>query len=387
MRWLLVILPFFAFGQTITLTPIGGASVNSIPVSVTHIIPGATTGTITQLTSNIPADRGQTSTVIWSTANSDQGNTTVTFPTGYAPVVGSTSYSTATIHANAWLAFGGSTYSGYNGSASQPNVPTLHFTSVNNGSTDNNMSHVSTETYTDSYFGDVFRIRYEGSYKYSVTGINTKIDLIFPKNDPAKMIVVLRQFLADGSNQEQIGLSNGSTWLASNLITNASYTTGQAWVLTSVVNAGGTQSAGTQSTGINGQVVFSNPNNYQYEVTIDLSNEPSIMTNAEMNYLMYKKAGLSPLTDWDYYTCNMDNLGGFDWDDIQYGYDLLNTGLYWKSYIFTETEKADIEANPQNDYYNIYSPTQTLTIQNQNKFYIMATGKHKTTTNNLFKIE
>ena len=216
-KWLLIFLPFFAWGQTITLTPIGNASVNSIDVEVEHYTPGGTTGTITQLTSNIPADRGQASNVVWSTANSDQGNTTITYPAGYEPKVGSTTYTNGTLHANAWLSFGTSTYNSYNSSASQPNVPTLHFTSVNNGSTDNNMSHASWETYTDSYWGDVYRLRYEGSYRYNVQGINTKIDIYFIKNTPTKILVVLRQFLADGSNQEQIGVSNGSSWLASNL--------------------------------------------------------------------------------------------------------------------------------------------------------------------------
>ena len=38
MRWLLILFPFFAFGQTITLTPIGGASINSIDIEVEHYI-------------------------------------------------------------------------------------------------------------------------------------------------------------------------------------------------------------------------------------------------------------------------------------------------------------------------------------------------------------
>ena len=175
MRFLLVIflLPLNLIAQSISFATVGIQDMSGIEVEVEHAIPGGTSGTISTM-SSIPADRGQTSTVIFNTANSDQGTTTVTFPTGYAPVVGSTSYSTATLHANAWLALGGTSYNSYNSSASQPNVPTLHFTSVDNGSTDNNMSHASTEVYNDPILGDVFRIRYEGSYKYNVSGINTK---------------------------------------------------------------------------------------------------------------------------------------------------------------------------------------------------------------------
>jgi len=146
-------------------------------------------------------------------------------------------------------------------------------------------------------------------------------------------------------------------------------------------------SQGVKITNTAGQVTFSNNSNWDYRVTFSVSNEPSIMTTAEMNYLMYKKAGLSPLTDWDFYTCDIDNTGGFDWDDIKYGYDLLNSGLYYKSYIFTQSQKTIIESNPTNNYYSTYPPTQSGTFTNQNQFYIMATGKHKTIINNLFKIQ
>ena len=46
MRWLLFILPFNLFSQTITLTPIGTQDVSGIPVSVEHQI---TTGNGTDI--------------------------------------------------------------------------------------------------------------------------------------------------------------------------------------------------------------------------------------------------------------------------------------------------------------------------------------------------
>jgi hypothetical protein len=368
------------YSQTITLTPIGTQDVSGIPISVSHIIPGATIGTITQLTTTIPADRGQASNVIWSSANSDQGNVVITHPTGYEPKVGSTSYTQSTLHANAWLSFGTTSYNSFASWATAPNVPTLHFTSVNNGSTDNNMSHASWETYTDTHWGDVYRIRYEGSYKYNVQGINTKIDIYFIKNDLSKYIVVLRQFLADGSNQEQIGVSNGVSWLAHNIISSTSFSTGQAWLIETQTTVGSNTPIGTLNTNSNGQVTFNNPNNYQYEVTIDVSQKFHLLNNETLNYMMYKKANLSPITDWDFYTLDLNNSTIFGWEDIIWGYSLVQNGVYHNKYIFTQSEKTTIESNPNTNYYNTYFPNQLRTIENQNQFYIMGTGIPKSTT-------
>jgi hypothetical protein len=65
----------------------------------------------------------------------------------------------------------------------------------------------------------VFRVRYEGNCKYNQTGINYVWDLYFIKNQSAKQIVVWRTFTADGSNQEIMGISTGSAWMASILVT------------------------------------------------------------------------------------------------------------------------------------------------------------------------
>ena len=386
-KWWLLFIPFMSFGQTITLTPIGGAGVSSIDVQVEHYTPGGTTGTITSVTSNIPTDRGQASNVIWTTANSDQGSVGITFPSGYGYTIGTTNYTTATFHANAWMAFPSSTYSGYNSSASAPNVSTIHFTSVDNGSTDNNMSHVSWETYTDATYGDVYRLRYEGSYKYNVSGINTKIDLYFFKNDLNKCMIVLRQFLADGSNQEQIGLSNGSTWLASNMITNATYSNGVAFMIDNASTTGTWTSQGVKTTNAAGQVTFTNSSNLTYRVTIDVANEPSIMSNAEMDYLMYMKAAIQDLTDWDYYTCDVDGSTVFDWTDVLDGYNNWTNGLYHDSYIFTQADRNTIVGTPTTNYTSTIPPVQQITVTNQNQFYIVAKGKHKTTISNLNKIQ
>ena len=102
---------------------------------------------------------------------------------------------------------------------------------------------------------------------------------------------------------------------------------------------------------------------------------------------MYKKANLASVSDWDFYTLDLNNSSVFDWDDIIWGHSLIKNGVYHNKYIFTQSEKTTIEANPTTNYYNTYSPTQVRTIQNQNQFYIMGTGKNKTTVNNLYRIQ
>jgi hypothetical protein len=95
---------------------------------------------------------------------------------------------------------------------------------------------------------------------------------------------------------------------------------------------------------------------------------------------MYKKANLSPITDWDFYTLDLNNSSVFGWEDIIWGVSLVQNGTYHNKYIFTQSEKIAIESNPTTNYYNIYFPTQLRTISNENQFYIMGTGIHKTIT-------
>lgn len=153
MKWLLWILPTGLFAQTITLTPIGTQDVSGIPITVQHYNTGGLTGTVQSHTSYIPANRGAGTTVLYSVPNSDEGSAAVTFPTGFTPTIGSTVYTQGHVNANSWFAFGTTSSSGYQGNATNPNVPTIHITSVDNGATDNNMSKVSTETYTDATWG------------------------------------------------------------------------------------------------------------------------------------------------------------------------------------------------------------------------------------------
>jgi hypothetical protein len=211
-----------------------GSGASNVPVKIYKSTAGATTksGTFTKITSGIPSDRGRGTSVLFSSVNTDETSVAVTFPSGFSPSYAGTTYSSGHVNANSWFCFGTSSSSGYNGNATSPNQPTIHIGSVDNSSTDNNVSYVSTESYTDVTYGDVFRVRYEGNCKYNQTGVNYTWDLYFIKNQASKQIVVWRTFTADGSNQEVMGISTGSAWLASTLVTSGSFS-GTSWEITS----------------------------------------------------------------------------------------------------------------------------------------------------------
>ena len=211
-----------------------GSGANNVAVKLYKSTAGATTksGTLTKITSGIPSDRGRGTSVLFSTVNTDETSVAITFPSGFSPSYAGTTYSSGHVNANSWFTFGTSSSSGFNGNATSPNQPTIHIGSVDNGSTDNNVSYVSTESYTDATYGDVFRVRYEGNCKYNQTGVNYTWDLYFIKNQASKQIVVWRTFTADGSNQEVMGISTGSAWLASTLVTSGSFS-GTSWEITS----------------------------------------------------------------------------------------------------------------------------------------------------------
>jgi len=379
MKWLLCLLPAGLFAQTITLTPIGTQDVSGIPITVQHYNAGGLTGTVQSQTTYIPADRGAGGTTLFSAPNSDEGSATVTFPSGFTPTIGSTVYTQGHVNANSWFGFGTTSSSGYQGNATNPNIPTIHITSVNNGSTDNNMSKVSTETYTDGTWGDVFRVRYEGNSQYSSSGVNVIWDLYFLKNQPTEFYVVMRAFTADGSNQEQMGISSGTAWLGVNYISTTSYAAGTAFKFTTAQTQGTWATISTQNTNVAGQVTVSNPNNKQYRVTINVSQKFHSITDFSLIYMMFMKGNLGPLQDWDFYTCDCDNSTVFDWSDINFCYTLLTTNSLHNKYIFTQAEKTTIETNPNTNYYSTYPPTQVRTVDNQNQFYIMGTGIHNAT--------
>jgi len=266
-----------------------GSGANNVAVKLYKSTAGATTksGTLTKITSGIPSDRGRGTSVLHSTVNTDETSVAITIPftVGYA----GTNYTSGHVNANSWFTFGTSSSSGYNGNASSPNQPTIHIGSVDNSSTDNNVSYVSTERYTDGTYGDVFRVRYEGNCKYNQTGINYVWDLYFIK-DSSKQIVVWRTFTADGSNQEQMGISTGSAWMASSLITAGTFSS-TSWKITS------TSTTTSSSTSLDATAYTNSSGYYSFSRTTVAGDQFTIQVDAPTRTQAYATSDVQAVSN------------------------------------------------------------------------------------------
>ena len=298
MRWLVVILFFLTnpligqFTYSGYLYNANGSGANNVAVKLFKSTAGATTktGTLTKITSGIPSDRGRGTSVLHSTANTDEKSVAITFPSGFSPSYAGTSYSSGHVNANSWFCFGTTSSSGYNGNATSPNQPTIHIGSVDNGSTDNNVSFVSTESYTDGTYGDVFRIRYEGNCKYNQTGVNYVWDLYLIKSQASKQIVVWRTFTADGSNQEVMGISTGSAWMTSTLVTSGSFS-GTSWE----INTSSTTTSSTAS--LNATAYTNSSGYYSFSRTTVAGDQFTIQVDAPTRIQAYTTADIQGVSN------------------------------------------------------------------------------------------
>jgi hypothetical protein len=297
MRWIIVL--FFItntllgqFTYSGYLYNANGSGANNVPVKLYKSTAGATTksGTLAKITSGIPSDRGRGTSVLFSTVNTDETSVAITFPSGFSPSYAGTTYSSGHVNANSWFTFGTSSSSGFNGNATSPNQPTIHIGSVDNGSTDNNVSYVSTESYTDATYGDVFRVRYEGNCKYSQTGVNYTWDLYFIKNQASKQIVVWRTFTADGSNQEVMGISTGSAWLASTLVTSGSFS-GTSWEINT------SSSTTTSSTSLDATANTNSSGYYSFSRTTVAGDQFTIQVDAPTRIQAYTTADIQAVSN------------------------------------------------------------------------------------------
>jgi hypothetical protein len=267
-----------------------GSGANNVAVKLFKSTAGATTktGTLTKITSGIPSDRGRGGSVLHSTLNTDEKSVAVTIP--FTVSYAGTNYTSGHVNANSWFCFGTTSSSGYNGSATSPNQPTIHIGSVDNGSTDNNVSYVSTEAYTDGTYGDVFRVRYEGNCKYNQTGINYVWDLYFIKNQASKQIVVWRTFTADGSNQEVMGISTGSAWMASSFITAGTFAS-TTWEITS------TSTTTTSSSSLDATAYTNSSGYYSFSRTTVAGNQFTIQVDAPTRIQAYTNTDIQTISN------------------------------------------------------------------------------------------
>jgi hypothetical protein len=143
------------------------------------------------------------------------------------------------------------------------------------------------------------------------------------------------------------------------------------------------ESQGTQITSSTGIVSFSNPSNWNYRVNVNASNLQSVVSQNEMNYLMYMRMFPEEMSSWDFHTCefNGDTIVGYEdvkemWSHYESGNPITENTIY------TQSEKDDIEVNATTfNYHTKYIRSDTRTFNNLNRFYIVTLGKHRRTIN------
>jgi len=320
-------------------SPNNSTTYNYITTNAFTVTTAAGSATIAPFSSNIPANRNRGTSILYS-SQADEASVVITFPSGFVPSFLGNNYTSGHINANSWFTFGTTSSNGYQGNATNPSAPTIHIGSVDNSFSDNNMTYASTETYTDPYWGEVFRIRYEGNSKYSQSGIDTVWDLYFIKNQPTKQLVVWRQFVTDGSSTSISGTPAGP------------------WTLntTSTTNSSGYYNFNTS---------LSNTS-YEFYIQIDtptLTNALATTDAADGNVKVLNGG----LTSLDYYRYDVNNANNITVSDI-YSVFMKRNGVM-PSYsgtlpvlrIFTPTEFNTLK-NSSTDLRSTYPGVQSITI-------------------------
>jgi hypothetical protein len=363
-----------------------GSGASNVAVKLFKSTAGASTktGTLTKITSGIPSDRGRGGSVLHSTLNTDEKSVAVTIP--FTVSYAGTNYTSGHVNANSWFTFGTTSSSGFNGSATSPNQPTIHIGSVDNGSTDNNVSYVSTESYTDGTYGDVFRVRYEGNCKYNQTGINYVWDLYFIKNQVSKQIVVWRTFTADGSNQEVMGISTGSAWMASSFVTAGTFTS-TTWEMTSTSTTTTSSSSldATAYTNSSGYYSFSRTTvaGNQFTIQVDAPTRVQAYTTTDIQTISNVILGKTTINGLSYHIFDLNDDGRINIGD-KYYVSARKAGRFTKwriapdVRIFTTAEYNTIAASKVNvraTYPGVATyTTSTLTTGGTLNLYLIAPG-------------
>lgn len=371
MRWLFILLPFVTFGQTITLTPIGTQDVSGIPVVVEQLAPGAVGYNVNSVTYSYESTAGTGISV-----GDDQ--TISNLPIGFTFNYWGTNYSTVNICSNGWISFLHQSGSIVGYGPNQTVEAGIHGVALDLYPSGGYFIRYQTIGTTPNR---KFVVSYRMDY-YGCRGNWTEFQIVLYETTNNIRINVATHPTCGTALQ---GLSNqtNNAWVTTpgRNGTNWTGTTNSSYEFTPFSTSSTWTSRGTLNTNSNGQVTFSNPNNLQYRVTINTSQKFHLINDFSLVYMMFMKANLGPLQDWDFYTCDCNNSTTFEWEDIKWCWELKRDGVFHNKYIFTQSEKTAIETNANTNYYNTYPPSQLRTIENQNQFYIMGTGIHNATPN------
>lgn len=356
LKLILLLLPLSIAGQTITLTPIGSQDVSGIPVTVEHLV---TTGNGTTSVRIFRTHFGNGNTSQYAQYPSTRATMDRLFSTAWSAT---TLWWSGNLNATASLNFLQYTTLTSAGASVPPNGDyysvevTLTMVAAETGTysfgmtSDDGSDLWISGTSVIEYYGGKGTGPYKYGNYYMVAGQQyTVIARMQEYGGGDGLVLVWRR-----PSQSNWSLQTNEIGIASS-----------SWV-----------NQGTKNTNSAGQASWTNSSNWPYRVTVDVSSKFHTITDVDMNYMMYKKAGLAAVTGWDYYTCDCNNSSTFDWDDINFCYTLWSSGFWHNKYVFTQDERNTIEANPQTNYYNTYFPNQVRIEDNQNQFYIMGTGKH-----------
>ena len=358
---LLLILPLSLIGQTVTLTPIGTQDVSGIPLTVEHQVTTANGVTSVRI---FRTHFGNGTTSQYAQYPSTRSEMDRLFNTSWSAT---TLWWSGNINATSSLNFYNHTTLTSAG-ASVPGSGDFYSTEVT-------FTIVAAETGTYSFalasddgsdlsIGGTSIIEYYGgkgvgAYKYGIYNMVA---------GQQYNVIARMQEYSGGDGLVLVWRRPSQSSLS--LQTSEIGVTSTSWV-----------SQGTLNTNANGQATWTNANSRPYRVTVNTSQKFHNVPEFGLIYMMFMKGNLGPLQDWDFYTCDCNNSSTFSWEDIYFCYMLYTTGSLHNKYIFTQTERNTILANPNTNYYNTYFPTQVRTIENQNQFYIMGTGIHDASPN------
>jgi hypothetical protein len=365
MKWLLLLTPISLFCQTVSLTPIGDANVGNIPVTVEHYVNYVPNHSISSVTYN---PLGTTGTNVTLSDDSNVGP----FPIGFSFEFYGQSFTQFRICTNGFITFGDAS-----GSYTPGTFP-------NSQSPNGVVAAYWTDLFPSS--GYYMRYRTEGVAPNRLLVVSAHVTYYSNRNAWVDYQIVL----FEGSNKIQTTItSQGWTTTATQGVENHSGTlaaTPPGRNLSSFNGAGTTfeytpmtaiqqwESQGSKSTNSLGQTTFTNTSNWPYRVTIDTRNLGHSISLNSLKYLAYRIMFQNTISGWDYYTCDCNNSGSIEFEDLKWCAKLYQTNVLHNRYVFSNSEKINIESNPQTNYFNTYSPTQLRTFTNENVFYIMGTA-------------
>jgi hypothetical protein len=365
MKWLLLLTPISLFCQTVSLTPIGDANVGNIPVTVEHYVNYVPNHSISSVAYN---PLGTTGTNVTLSDDSNVGP----FPIGFSFEFYGQSFTQFRICTNGFITFGDAS-----GSYTPGTFP-------NSQSPNGVVAAYWTDLFPSS--GYYMRYRTEGVAPNRQLVVSAHVTYYSNRN----AWVDYQILLFEGTNKIQTTItSQGWTTAATQGVENHSGTlaaTPPGRNLSSFNGAGTTfeytpmsaiqqwESQGSKSTNSLGQTTFTNTSNWPYRVTIDTRNLGHSISLNSLKYLAYRIMFQNTISGWDYYTCDCNNSGSIEFEDLKWCAKLYQTNVLHNRYVFSNSEKINIESNPQTNYFNTYLPTQLRTFTNENVFYIMGTA-------------